>query len=48
MAEIDLSVEKMGTSTNQKLENILNLSLDVTPEERARSQELETGYNPQE
>lgn len=48
MAEIDLSVEKTGTSTNQKLENILNLSLDVTPEERARSQELETGYNPQE
>ena len=48
MTEIDLSVEKTGTSTNQKLENILNLSLDVTPEERARSQELETGYNPQE
>lgn len=31
---------------NQKLENLLNLALDVTPQERARSQELETGYNP--
>lgn len=33
---------------NQKLENLLNLALDVTPQERARSQELETGYNPEE
>lgn len=33
---------------NQKLENLLNLALDVSPQERARSQELETGYNPQE
>lgn len=33
---------------NQKLENLLNLSLNVTPEERARSQELETGYDPAE
>lgn len=31
---------------NQKLENLLNLALDATPGERARSQELETGYNP--
>ena len=33
---------------NQKLENLLNLSLEVTPQERARSQELETGYMPKE
>lgn len=33
---------------NQKLENLLNLALDVSPQERTRSQELETGYNPQE
>lgn len=33
---------------NQKLENLLNLALDATPEERARSQELETGYLPAE
>lgn len=32
---------------NQKLENLLNLSLEVTPQERARSQELETGYIPE-
>ena len=34
--------------TNQKLENLLNLSLDTTAEERSRSAELETGYNPEE
>ncbi len=33
---------------NQKLENLLNLALDVTEEERARSQELETGFDPDE
>lgn len=33
---------------NQKLENLLNLALDVTPAERARSRELETGYHPDE
>ncbi len=33
---------------NQKLENLLNLSLEVSPQERARSQELETGYMPEE
>ena len=35
-------------SVNQKLENLLNLSLDTTAEERSRSSELETGYNPKE
>ncbi len=35
-------------SVNQKLENLLNLSLDVSVEERSRSSELETGYNPEE
>ena len=34
-------------SVNQKLENLLNLSLDTTAEERSRSSELETGYNPE-
>ena len=29
---------------NQKLENLLNLALEATPEERASSQELETGF----
>ena len=35
-------------SVNQKLENLLNLSLDTSAEERSRSAELETGYNPEE
>lgn len=30
---------------NQKLENLLNLALDATPEEREKSPELSTGYN---
>ena len=29
-------------SVNQKLENLLNLSLDTTAQERSRSAELET------
>lgn len=33
---------------NQKLENLLNLALDATTQERERSQELETGFNPAE
>ncbi len=35
-------------SVNQKLENLVNLSLDTTAEERSRSAELETGYNSEE
>lgn len=31
---------------NQKIENILNLALEVTPSERSRSVNLETGYLP--
>ena len=31
---------------SQKIENILNLALEATPEERERSGELETGYDP--
>lgn len=38
----------MPNMPNQKLENLLNLALDVTPQERARSQELETGFDPEE
>ncbi len=33
---------------SQKVENILNLALDATPEERARSGELDVGYDPEE
>lgn len=33
---------------NQKVENILNLALDASEEERQRSQQLEVGYIPQE
>lgn len=33
---------------NQKLENILNMALSVTPSERSRSINLETGYLPTE
>lgn len=33
---------------NQKVENILNLSLDATEEEREKSQQLEVGYNLEE
>ena len=32
---------------NQKMSNDLNLSLQISPNERARSEELTTGYNPQ-
>ena len=31
---------------SQKIEKILNLALDATPEERERSGELEVGYDP--
>ena len=30
---------------SQKIENILNLALDATPEERERSEDLEIGYD---
>lgn len=33
---------------NQKLENILNLALSATPEERRKSMTLNVGYEPQE
>lgn len=33
---------------NQKLENILNLAIETPAFERSRSQELETGFDPQE
>lgn len=33
---------------SQKAENLLNLALDATPEERRKSLELEVGYNPVE
>ena len=33
---------------NQKIENLLNLALEATPEERERSGELDVGYDPEE
>lgn len=32
--------------TSQKIENLLNLALDATPEERQKSLELEVGFDP--
>ena len=32
--------------TSQKLENLLNLALDATEEEREKSLNLDVGYNP--
>lgn len=31
---------------NQKIENMLNLALDATEEEREKSLELDVGYDP--
>ena len=39
---------RKGVSMSQKVENILNLALEATPEERARSGELDVGYAPAE
>ena len=33
---------------NQKLENLLNLALEATEEEREKSRQLEVGYDPEE
>ena len=33
---------------NQKIENLLNLALDATPEEREKSMQLNVGYFPEE
>lgn len=33
---------------NEKIENLLNLALEATPEERKKSLDLDTGYSPQE
>ena len=33
---------------SQKIENLLNLALDATPEEREKSLELDVGYDPEE
>ena len=32
--------------TGQKVENLLNLALDATEEEREKSLQLDVGYNP--
>ena len=33
-------------ATDQKIENLLNLALDATPEEREKSLTLDVGYDP--
>ena len=33
---------------NEKIENLLNLALDATKEEREKSLNLEVGYEPEE
>lgn len=33
---------------DQRIENLLNLSLDAAPEEREKSIDLNVGYDPQE
>lgn len=38
-------MDMQGMENNQKLENLLNLSLQATPGERERSRNLDTGYN---
>ena len=40
----DMDIQRMEED-NQKLENLLNLSLQATPEERRRSKDLDTGYD---
>ena len=35
-------------SLSQKIENLLNLALDATPEERQKSQELDVGYTEED
>ena len=42
---MDEIAQNVGNETDPKLENLLNLSLDTSPEERSRSSELETGCN---
>ena len=37
----------MGQPVNQKAENLLNLALSATPEERSKSGILEVGYSPE-
>ncbi len=40
------AAESGGRHMSQKMENLLNLALDATREERMRSEELEVGYDP--
>lgn len=38
----------MAEANSQKLENLLNLALEASPEERRDSPNLETGYQPED
>ena len=38
----------IAANTDQKRENLLNLSLSVSEEERMRSESLETGFDREE
>lgn len=42
---IETVIWKGNLPVSQKIENILNLALEATPEERARSAELDVGYD---
>ena len=33
---------------DQKIDNLLNLAMEATPEERIKSENLNEGYNPEE
>src|SRR5699024_9417625 len=42
---IELKFQRSQNMISQKMENLLNLSLDATPEERRRSLQLNIGYD---
>ncbi len=41
-------MSEIPMANDQKIENLLNLALEATPEEREKSQELLVGYDPEE
>ena len=44
----DMAIAANTANTDQKRENLLNLSLSVSEEERMRSESLETGFDREE
>ena len=45
LKDAETVIQKGNLPVSQKIENILNLALEATPEERARSSELDVGYD---